>query len=64
MGCSKNGSKREVHSNTGLLKGTRKRAIVAQNFRRKEIRDKISETETKRKTGKKINKTKNWFFES
>lgn len=46
MGCSKNGSKREVHSNTGLLKGTRKRAIVAQNFRRKEIRDKISETET------------------
>ena len=53
MGCSKNGSKREVHSNTGLLQETGKitpesnlnlkeleKIIVAQNFRRKKIKDK------------------------
>ena len=79
MGCSKNSSKKEVYSNTGLPQETRKisnkqlklppkgirKRTKPKGSRRKEI-IKTREGINKidiKKKKKKINKTKSWFLE-
>ena len=79
MGCSKNGSKREVYSNTILPQETRKASNTQPNFtpkttgkrtknpkvRRNEIIQIWTEINEKemKETIVKINQTKSWFFE-